>query len=68
VNTVSVKNHGRILQFENLEQGEPIESRCSLCGRVFIGEFRGNERTDNVLLRMRADFEAHDCHKEVSQA
>ncbi len=67
MNTVPVKHHGRILQFKNLEQGEPIESRCSVCGRLFIGEFRSRERTDDVLLRIRADFEAHDCHKEVSE-
>ena len=58
----------RILQFENIEEGEPIKARCSFCDRPFIGKYGPGERTDAVLLRMRADFEAHNCKEDASQA
>jgi hypothetical protein len=50
-----------------MEQGNPIKGMCSACGRLFIGEFKTGERTDDVLLRMRADFDGHDCHEETQQ-
>lgn len=53
--------------FEKMEQGEPIKGRCSLCDRVFVGAPHPGERADDVLLRMRSDFDAHDCHEETRQ-
>jgi hypothetical protein len=41
--------------------------RCSLCKRQFIGESKPGERTDNVLLRMRAEFDAHNCAEETRE-
>ena len=63
-----MRNHSRILQFlDKIEQGKPIKGRCSLCNRSFIGESKPGERMDDALLRMRADFDAHDCHEETRQ-
>jgi hypothetical protein len=53
--------------FETVEQGKPIKGACSACSRLFIAEPKPGERTDEVLLRMRADFDAHDCHEETRQ-
>ena len=53
--------------FETVEQGKPIKGACSACSRLFIAEPKPGERTDEVLLRMRGDFDAHDCHEETRQ-
>jgi hypothetical protein len=63
-----MRKHDRVLQFENIRQDEPINSRCSVCHRPFIGKPKPRERTDAVLLQMRADFEAHNCNEDASQA
>lgn len=52
----------RYLQFDNIDMEEPtISSRCSRCGREFKAEAKPAERVDDVLLRVRAEFEAHRC-------
>jgi hypothetical protein len=53
--------------FEKMEEGNPIKGTCSACNRVFVTESRRGERMEEVLLRMRADFDAHDCHEETRQ-
>ncbi|MFZ3339674.1 MAG: hypothetical protein WA609_19635 [Terriglobales bacterium] len=53
--------------FETVEQGKPIKGACSVCSRLFIAEPKPGEQTEEVLLRMRADFDAHDCHEETRQ-
>ena len=53
--------------FETMEQGKPIKGVCSVCSRLFIVESKPEDRMDEVLLRMRADFDAHDCHEETRQ-
>lgn len=53
--------------FEKIEQGNPIRGTCSACNRPFIAESKSGERMDELLLRMRADFDAHDCHEETRQ-
>ncbi len=50
-----------------MEQGKPIKGICSVCKKLFIEEFKPGERMDEVLLRMRADFDAHDCHEETRE-
>jgi hypothetical protein len=58
----------RTFQFlEKMEQGKPMKGRCSLCNRLFVGDPKPGERADDVLLRMRSDFDAHDCHEETRQ-
>jgi uncharacterized C2H2 Zn-finger protein len=50
------------LDFDKIDMEEPeISSRCSRCGQVFRAEPQPGERVDDVLLRMRAEFEAHQC-------
>jgi len=53
----------RYLRFSNvMQRPEPIRASCSRCEKEFVGLYVSpNERTDEVLLRMRAEFEAHDC-------
>lgn len=54
----------RYLQFDNIDMERPdIRSRCSRCGREFRAEPKPTERVDDVLLRMRAEFEAHKCDR-----
>jgi hypothetical protein len=45
----------------------PFGYRCDHCGRVFPvpgGELSNEEK----VARVRAEFEAHNCHKDASQA
>ncbi len=52
----------RILQFENIEMEMPeIHAHCSQCNREFSGTPKPNERLDDLLLRMRAEFHTHEC-------
>jgi hypothetical protein len=52
----------RYLQFENIDMEKPdISSRCTRWGREFRAEPKPAERVDDVLLRIRAEFEAHEC-------
>jgi len=50
-----------------MEPGKPMKGICSICNRLFIGESKPGERVDDVLLRMQADFDAHDCHEQTQQ-
>ena len=60
---IGINMESRYLHFGNLTaQGEPIHAQCSCCNRDFVGIYgSANERTDEVLLRIRAEFEAHEC-------
>jgi hypothetical protein len=52
----------RYLHFDNIDMEQRgISSRCSCCGQEFRAEPKPRERVDDVLLRIRADFEAHKC-------
>lgn len=54
----------RYLHFDNIDMEQPdISSRCSRCGQQFSAEPKPNERVDDVLLRIRAAFDAHNCPK-----
>jgi hypothetical protein len=53
--------HNRYLQFEKIEQGEPISAWCDRCNKQFRVTPNPGERTDDLLLRLRAEFEAHIC-------
>ena len=58
----------RTFQFlEKIEQGKTIKGACSVCSRLFVAESKPGEQVDDVLLRMRAEFDAHDCHEETRQ-
>jgi hypothetical protein len=63
-----MSEHTRTFQFfEKVEQGNPIKGACSVCNKLFIAEPKPGERMDEVLLRMRGDFDGHDCHEETRQ-
>jgi hypothetical protein len=63
-----MSEHPRTFQFfEKLVQGSPIKGTCSSCNKLFIAESSLGEPIDEVMLRMRADFDAHDCHEETRQ-
>jgi hypothetical protein len=44
----------RDLEFEKMEHRQPIFARCSLCRRHFQVTPKPGERTDDLLLRVRA--------------
>jgi hypothetical protein len=53
----------RYLHFDNIDLygGRAITASCNACDRQFIGKPVGNERTDDVVLRVRIEFDAHQC-------
>jgi hypothetical protein len=58
------------LHFGNLDMksGIPVKGQCSVCGRPFVGTPKLGERIDEVLVRMRREFDAHNCNADFSQA
>lgn len=63
-----MEGHNRYLQFDNIEVGQTIASRCSVCQQTFVGIPRPNERTDDTLLRIRAAFNSHDCDRTKTES
>jgi hypothetical protein len=61
-------NRIRELQFIHMQPGHPMEARCLACGRVFRAAPQTIERTDDVVMRIRADFGAHNCNEDARQA
>jgi hypothetical protein len=56
----------RYLQFDNIDMDEPvISSRCSACQRPFAASPKARERVDDVLLRIRVEFNAHECQRQT---
>jgi hypothetical protein len=52
----------RYLHFDNIDMSAgQIVSCCSLCGMEFSDVPRPGEHVDELLLRIRASFDAHDC-------
>ena len=52
----------RYLHFDDIDMDWPdISSRCSQRGQTFNAEANAAERVDEVLLRIRANFNAHQC-------
>jgi len=59
----------RYLHFDNIDMEQPnISSQCSHGGQTFKAEPRAGERVDDVLLRIRYEFNSHQCQKTVEQA
>jgi hypothetical protein len=59
----------RYLHFDNIDMEQPnISSQCSHCGQTFKAEPRPGERVDDVLLRIRYEFNSHECQKRLEQA
>ena len=54
----------RYLHFSNIDmERADISSQCSHCGQEFTAEPKPGERVDDVLLRVRAEFEAHRARR-----
>ncbi len=66
--TVGVQRHNRELQFTEMRPGQTMMARCSVCKRLFRAIPKISETADNTALRIRADFDAHDCNEDHSQA
>ncbi|HVI06718.1 MAG TPA: hypothetical protein VND65_00345 [Candidatus Binatia bacterium] len=52
----------RYLQFGNLEAGELVYAQCSACDRMFLARPANEDRIDDLILRVRAEFDAHHCN------
>jgi hypothetical protein len=61
-----MRGHDRCLQFDTIRQGEQITETCNLCKRDFVAAPKANERTDDGILRLRAQFKAHNCEPQSS--
>ncbi len=48
--------------------GYNLEAHCSVCDRKFVGTPLFGEHVDEALLRMREDFELHDCAQQTKSA
>jgi hypothetical protein len=67
--TVRMAKEPRYLQFSTLILGQPVTARCSHCDRLFLEKPKHDrERTDEMLLRLRAEFDQHNCNEDASQA
>lgn len=53
----------RQLHFSKLEVGRPVLATCSVCERIFISIPLPGERCDDVILRLRDEFNSHDCQE-----
>jgi hypothetical protein len=53
----------RYLHFDNIDfsYGRAITACCNPCDRIFVGKPVGSERTDDIVLRVRAEYDAHRC-------
>ena len=52
----------RYLRFQTIDVNEPdVRASCSQCGKEFVAEPQAGESIENVLRRVRAEFEAHKC-------
>ena len=56
----------RYLHFDNIDMEKPvISSQCSRCKREFNATPKAGERVDDVLLRIRDEFNAHECQVQT---
>jgi hypothetical protein len=58
----------RELEFTNMKPGEDMMARCSVCKRPFRATPKFGESADSIVLRLRADFAAHNCNEDATQA
>jgi hypothetical protein len=59
----------RYLRFENIDMQKPdIHAWCSRCGEPFTAILKSGECLDDVLRRVRADFDAHQCDLPSKQS
>ena len=51
------------LQFVAMGGGLPFKAYCRRCKRRFVASPKVGERDDDVILRLRAEFERHICYE-----
>ena len=52
----------RYLHFDTFDLREPdISSRCSQCGQQFNATAKPTEKLEDVIDRIRAQYDAHKC-------
>lgn len=54
----------RVLHFDNIHlmvDNPVVSARCTACGLEFTVEIRSDEHLEDVLLRVRDDFNKHIC-------
>jgi hypothetical protein len=56
------------LEFKEMRPGGTMIARCSICKRPFRAIPKIGEKTEGTALRIRAEFDAHVCDEEASQA
>jgi hypothetical protein len=62
-----MNTYERYLHFDNLDMQQPvISSQCSECGRQFNAAPKLGEHIDDLLMRIRAEYEAHICIVKAS--
>ena len=44
----------------------PLRAFCTFCRRRFEGMPSPYERADNVIVRMREEFDKHDCREKTA--
>jgi hypothetical protein len=56
----------RHLHFDNLDfKNLTVSSQCSECGREFKGEPILRELLDDMITRIKAEYEAHACASDA---
>lgn len=58
-----MKDSENYLTFSNLETGRPVVAFCSMCGERFVAAPDPSKRTDDLILTVRAEFNAHNCSR-----
>jgi len=57
---------GRYLHFATLDpKAETQSGECSSCGRTFLNRQNPSDRMDDVLLRIRSEFDGHNCKEHA---
>jgi len=63
-----MQTSGRYLHFDNIDVDLPdITSRCSRCRQSFKAEPEPGEKVDDVLLRIRGQFNSHQCRDPIGK-
>jgi hypothetical protein len=63
-----MRSHTRELKFAKMVTSQPVSAQCSACKRVFVAKPGASDRTDDLALRIKAEFDRHDCNEDASQA
>jgi hypothetical protein len=54
----------RYLSFSHIENERPVVAFCELCGKRFEAQPEAGKSVDDLILKVRAEFESHDCNSK----